>query len=65
MKTLHIDSYKVHAVDSNHIMHVGGWHILAPKDWGLYLVNVYQLLWISCYLYFTLFYFLFHLSYNR
>ena len=24
MKTLHIDSYKVPTVDSNHIIHVGG-----------------------------------------
>ena len=35
MKTLHIDSYKVPAVDSNHIVHVGGWHVLASEDGGL------------------------------
>ena len=35
MKKLHIDSYKVSAVDSNHIVHVGGWSVLAPEDWGL------------------------------
>ena len=32
MKTLHIDSYKVPEADSNHIVHVGGWCVLAPKD---------------------------------
>ena len=31
-----IDSYKVPTVDSNHIVHKGGWHVLAPNDWGLY-----------------------------
>ena len=35
MKTLHTDSYKVPAMDSNHIVHVGGWRVLAPEDWGL------------------------------
>ena len=29
------DRYKVPTVDSNHIVHVGSWHVLAPKDWGL------------------------------
>ena len=36
MKTFHIDSYKVPAVDANHIIHVGGWHVLAPEDWELF-----------------------------
>ena len=32
MKTLHTDSYKVPTVDSNHIVHVGGWRVLAPQE---------------------------------
>ena len=35
MKTLHIDSYKVPAKDPNHIVHMRGWHVLAPKEWRL------------------------------
>ena len=31
-----IDSYKLPTEDSNHIIHVGGWNVLDPKDWGLY-----------------------------
>ena len=28
-----IGIYKVPTVDSNHIVHVEGWHVLTPKDW--------------------------------
>ena len=34
MKTLNIGSYKVPTVDSNHTIHVGGWHVLAPRTGG-------------------------------
>ena len=35
----------VPAVDSNHIVHVGGLRVLAPEDWGLYYLIAYD--WIK------------------
>ena len=40
MKMLHIDSYTVPAVDSNHILHVGGDGVSSPRRTGSFnLVN--------------------------
>ena len=54
MKTLHIDRYKVPAVDSDHVIHVGG--MACPCSWGLGLyldlwhrVSTYKICWVSIY----------------